>query len=99
MTTTMEKEVAISIAGSWFERDGDKVDLSNRPSLRRILARLVETHRQSAGRSVSVHELIESGWVDVDTILDETTVKNIIPKLKKAGAQGIVEYPLNKVNY
>ncbi|MFH1753777.1 MAG: ATP phosphoribosyltransferase [Candidatus Omnitrophota bacterium] len=38
-------------------------------------------------------------WFDVDTILEERVVKCIIPKLKKAGAQGIVEYPLNKVIY
>ena len=35
--------------------------------------------------------------VAVNTILDESTVRNIIPRLKKAGAQGIVEYPLNKI--
>jgi len=33
----------------------------------------------------------------VNTILDETTVRTIIPRLKEAGAQGIVEYPLNKI--
>ncbi|MEE8359737.1 MAG: ATP phosphoribosyltransferase, partial [Candidatus Omnitrophota bacterium] len=38
-------------------------------------------------------------WFDVDTILEEKVVRVIIPKLKKAGAQGIVEYPLNKVIY
>lgn len=43
--------------------------------------------------------LSQAGWFDVDTILDEKVVREIIPKLKKAGAQGIVEYPLNKVIY
>jgi ATP phosphoribosyltransferase len=33
----------------------------------------------------------------VNTILDEITVRNLIPRLKAAGAQGIVEYPLNKI--
>ncbi len=47
----------------------------------------------------TVSSLSDKGWVDVDTVLDEKTVKDIIPKLKKAGAQGIVEYPLNKVIY
>ncbi|NQT06398.1 MAG: ATP phosphoribosyltransferase [Candidatus Omnitrophica bacterium] len=47
----------------------------------------------------TISSLTQAGWVDVDTILDEKTVKNIIPKLKKAGAQGLVEYPLNKVIY
>lgn len=47
----------------------------------------------------TISELSDKGWVDVDTILDEKTVRDIIPKLKRAGAQGIVEYPLNKVIY
>jgi len=52
-----------------------------------------------AMKKPTISNLSQSGWVDVDTILDEETVKNIIPKLKKAGAQGLVEYPLNKVIY
>ena len=36
-------------------------------------------------------------WVDVNTILDESIVRHIIPRLKAAGARGIVEYPFNKV--
>ncbi len=36
-------------------------------------------------------------WYDVDTIVDEKVIRDLIPKLKEAGAQGIVEYPLNKV--
>ncbi len=36
-------------------------------------------------------------WFDVDTIVEERVVRELIPKLKEAGAQGIVEYPLNKV--
>lgn len=45
----------------------------------------------------TVSPLSEDGWLAVNTILDETTVRTIIPALKKAGAQGIVEYPLNKI--
>ena len=36
-------------------------------------------------------------WFDVDTIIDEKIVRDLIPKLKAAGAEGIIEYPLNKV--
>jgi len=43
--------------------------------------------------------LTEEGWFDVDAVIDEKVVRDLIPKLKKAGAQGIVEYPLNKVVY
>jgi len=37
--------------------------------------------------------------VAVETIIDERTVREIIPALKAAGAEGIIEYPLNKVIY
>lgn len=47
----------------------------------------------------TVAELSNQDWVDVDTIIDEKVVREIIPKLKRAGAKGIVEYPLNKVIY
>jgi ATP phosphoribosyltransferase len=41
--------------------------------------------------------LSEDVWVAVNTIIEERTVRDLIPKLKAAGAQGIVEYPLNKI--
>jgi ATP phosphoribosyltransferase len=45
----------------------------------------------------TVSSLSDADWVDVNTILDESTVRKIIPRLKAAGARGIVEYPLSKV--
>ena len=45
----------------------------------------------------TVASLSDPAWVDVTTIVDETVVREIVPKLKKAGAHGIVEYPLNKI--
>jgi ATP phosphoribosyltransferase len=45
----------------------------------------------------TISQLSESGWIAVNTILEEKLVRVIIPKLKAAGAQGIVEYPLNKI--
>ena len=47
--------------------------------------------------SPTVSELSNSEWVAVNTILEETVVRDVIPKLKAAGGTGIVEYPLNKV--
>ena len=47
--------------------------------------------------SPTVSSLSEAGWSAVNTILEESTVRDVIPKLKAAGATGIVEYPLNKV--
>ncbi len=45
----------------------------------------------------TVSSLADEHWVDVNTILDESIVRQIIPRLKAAGARGIVEYPLSKV--
>jgi ATP phosphoribosyltransferase len=45
----------------------------------------------------TIGHLSDDDWLAVNTILDESTVRTIIPRLKKAGAQGIVEYPLNKI--
>jgi ATP phosphoribosyltransferase len=45
----------------------------------------------------TVSTLSDEDWLAVNTIIDESTVRTIIPRLKEAGAQGIVEYPLNKI--
>ena len=45
----------------------------------------------------TISHLSDDEWLAVNTILDESTVRTIIPRLKHAGAQGIVEYPLNKI--
>jgi ATP phosphoribosyltransferase len=50
-------------------------------------------------RNPTVSYLSMDGWVAVETIIDEHIVREIIPQLKSAGAEGIIEYPLNKVVY
>ena len=45
----------------------------------------------------TISALSDADWVAVNTIIEERTVRDLIPKLKTAGAQGIVEYPLNKI--
>jgi len=45
----------------------------------------------------TISSLSDSAWVAVNTIIEENTVRHIMPKLKQAGACGIVEYPLNKI--
>ena len=45
----------------------------------------------------TVAPLSDQTWVSVSTILEERTVRELIPKLKAAGGHGIVEYPLNKI--
>jgi ATP phosphoribosyltransferase len=48
-------------------------------------------------KNPTISTLSDDHWLAVNTILDELTVRTIIPRLKEAGAQGIVEYPLNKI--
>jgi len=48
-------------------------------------------------KNPTISPLSDGEWLAVNTILDESTVRNILPRLKEAGAQGIVEYPLNKI--
>jgi ATP phosphoribosyltransferase len=45
----------------------------------------------------TISSLSESGWSALEVIIEEKTVKRLIPQLKRAGAEGIIEYPLNKV--
>jgi len=45
----------------------------------------------------TISALSDSDWVAVNTVIEEKTVREIIPRLKAANAQGIVEYPLNKI--
>ena len=50
-------------------------------------------------RNPTISSLSLAGWVAVETIIDEHIVRELIPALKAAGAEGIIEYPLNKVVY
>ncbi len=50
-------------------------------------------------RNPTISNLSLAGWVAVETIIDEHVVRELIPQLKAAGAEGIIEYPLNKVVY
>jgi ATP phosphoribosyltransferase len=50
-------------------------------------------------RNPTIANLSQEDWVAVETIIDEHVVRELIPALKAAGAEGIIEYPLNKVVY
>jgi len=50
-------------------------------------------------RNPTISSLSLKGWVAVETIIDEHIVRELIPALKAAGAEGVTEYPLNKVVY
>jgi ATP phosphoribosyltransferase len=62
-----------------------------RDHLDRILSLLPALQRPT------ISPLSDNVWVAVNTIIEERTVRELIPRLKAAGAQGIVEYPLNKI--
>ena len=64
---------------------------------RKRLAKLLR--ELPALRNPTVSTLSQRGWVAVETIIDESVVREIIPQLKAIGAEGIIEYPLNKVVY
>ena len=61
------------------------------------LASLLKT--LPALRNPTISNLSQTGWVAVETIIDQKVVRELIPQLKAAGAEGIIEYPLNKVVY
>jgi ATP phosphoribosyltransferase len=61
------------------------------------LAKLLQS--LPALRNPTVSNLSQDGWVAVETVIDEHVAREIIPRLKAAGAEGIIEYPLNKVVY
>jgi len=62
-----------------------------RTDLNTILALLPALQRPT------ISGLSDDEWVAVNTIIEERTVRDLVPKLKSAGAEGIVEYPLNKI--
>ena len=64
---------------------------------KKSLARIIQAI--PALRNPTVSPLSTAGWVALETIIDERVVREIIPQLKALGAEGIVEYPLNKVVY
>ncbi len=55
------------------------------------------TKELPALRNPTISQLSQSGWVAVETVLEEKVVRELIPDLKAHGAEGIIEYPLNKV--
>jgi ATP phosphoribosyltransferase len=64
---------------------------------RKNLTRLISL--LPALKNPTISSLTQKDWVALETVIDEKLVREIIPKLKSAGAQGIVEYPLNKLIY
>jgi ATP phosphoribosyltransferase len=57
------------------------------------------TRQLPALHTPTVSNQLDQDWLAVEVIIDEKTVRDIIPRLRRAGAEGIIEYPLNKVIY
>jgi len=74
------------------EKVGLKMNVKNE-DLKKVIKKLPALKRPT------ISGLSEEGWYAIETIIDEKVVRILIPELKKAGAQGIIEYPLNKVIY
>lgn len=72
------------------EKVGLKMNV-NEKSLKRVMSLLSSMH------SPTISQLSDEGWYALEVITEEKIVRDLIPKLKSIGAEGIIEYPLNKV--
>lgn len=72
------------------EKVGLKMNVSEK-SLKKAMSLL------SAMHSPTISSLSDKGWFALEVMIDEKVVRDLIPKLKAIGAEGIIEYPLNKV--
>jgi ATP phosphoribosyltransferase len=86
------ENIAMLLTGALLaeEKVGLKMNV-NRADLDRVLKVL------PALQNPTISSLSEAGWFSLEVIVDEKTVRELIPVLKNSGASGIVEYPLNKV--
>ena len=75
-----------------YSKVGLKLNIK-RSQLETILEKL------PALRNPTINRLTDEAWVAIDTVVDEKIVREIIPTLKENGAEGIIEYPLNKIVY
>lgn len=88
------EEIALLLKGAIVaqEKVGLKMNVRQK-DLKAVLAKL------PALRNPTISYLAGKGWLAVETVIDEKQVRRLIPGLKKAGAEGIIEYSLNKVIY
>lgn len=88
------KNMALLLQGAIVaeEKVGLKMNLPEKK-----LSNVLKTLPALKNPTVSI--LTRKGWIAIETVVDEQIVKKIIPSLKKAGAEGIIEYSLNKVIY
>ena len=111
--TVIESNTQLIANPAALEDEGKRVRLENLALLLRAaieahgrVGLMLNVEREALGtilallpalRRPTVSPLADDGWVAVNTILEEKTARDLIPRLKSAGGQGIVEYPLNKI--
>jgi ATP phosphoribosyltransferase len=89
---TKVENIALLLSGAIAAQGRVGIMLNvKREDLDAVVGLLPALHRPT------VSPLSDNVWVAVNTIIEERTVRELIPRLKAAGAQGIVEYPLNKI--
>lgn len=88
------KQIVLLLKGaiSAEEKVGLKMNVK-KEDMKKVIKRL------PALKKPTISGLSDEGWFAIETVIDEKIVRILIPELKKAGAQGIIEYPLNKVIY
>ncbi|MFH0826829.1 MAG: ATP phosphoribosyltransferase [Candidatus Omnitrophota bacterium] len=88
------EQIALLLKGAIAaeEKVGLKMNVS-KIDLKKVLRLLPALKRPT------ISGLTDDGWYAIETVIDEKIVRELIPSLKRAGAQGIIEYPLNKVIY
>lgn len=88
------EQLALLLKGAIYseEKVGLKMNV-RKQDLKKVTAIL------PALKKPTISGLSQDGWYAIETVIDERIVRRLIPQLKEAGAQGIIEYPLNKVIY
>jgi ATP phosphoribosyltransferase len=88
------EEIILLLRGAIAAQEmvGLKMNLREK-DLKKIVAKL------PALRKPTISSLATKGWMALETVIEEKAVRRLIPELKKAGAEGIIEYSLNKVIY
>ena len=111
--TVMESETHLiasknAIADPWKKQKIDQIATMLRGAIdaQSLVGLMLNVEQKNLGavlkelpalNSPTVSHLSNSEWVAVNTIMEERVARDVIPRLKAAGATGIVEYPLNKV--
>jgi len=88
------ERLAVLLTGALIARDqvGVKMNVEEK-NLQKILDCLPSL------RLPTISQLVHDGWVAIEIVAEDKVVRDLIPRLKEVGAEGIIEYPLNKVIY